>query len=77
MPFQIYITRDSGLVILRTSWLAGSEYIWSEHARLTNTARPHQGINQEQPVHRSPELTGDVVALPILNGLHHDDRRAA
>ena len=42
-----------------------------------NTARPHQSVNQAQPVHRSPELTGDVVALPVLNGLHHDYHRAA
>jgi putative transposase len=49
----------------------------SECVGFHSTARPHQGVNQEQPVHRSPELTGDVVALPVLNGLHHDYRRAA
>ena len=49
----------------------------SEFVGFYNTARPHQGVNQEQPVRRSPEITGDVVALPILNGLHHDYRRAA
>jgi putative transposase len=49
----------------------------SEFIGFYNTARPHQGVNQEQPVHRSPELTGDVVALPVLNGLHLDYRRAA
>jgi len=45
MPFQIYITRDSSLplrqreiLILRTGWLAGSEYVWSEHAHFARTA---------------------------------------
>ena len=49
----------------------------TEFVRFYNTARPHQGVNQEQTVHRSPELTGNVVALPVLNGLRHDYRRAA
>jgi transposase InsO family protein len=49
----------------------------TECVRFYNTARPHQGVDQEQPVRRSPERTGNVVALSVLNGLHHDYRRAA
>jgi alkylhydroperoxidase family enzyme len=40
-PFQTYITRESSLsprhreiLILRTGWLHGSEYVWSEHAAI-------------------------------------------
>jgi 4-carboxymuconolactone decarboxylase len=44
-PFQTYITRESSLslrhreiLILRTAWLHGSEYLWSEHAAIARTA---------------------------------------
>ena len=44
-PFQRYITRESSLsprhreiLILRTGWLHGSEYLWSEHAATAKTA---------------------------------------
>jgi len=41
-----------------------------------NQARPHQGIDQRIPAtpvpyHNSPS-DGPIVAVPILNGLHHD-----
>ncbi len=46
-----------------------------------NQARPHQGIGQKIPERLnsvSRELgTGGIFALPVLNGLHHDYRRAA
>lgn len=47
-----------------------------------NHLRPHQGIKQQVPESLRPPVPlepsgGQVIALPILGGLHHDYRRIA
>ncbi len=50
-----------------------------EYVRYFNESRPHQGIGQLVPAgsSNSASCDGKVVAMPVLNGLHHDYRRAA
>jgi putative transposase len=47
--------------------------------RYFNRARPHQGIGQLVPIGFATSASGDgeIVAASVLNGLHHDCRRAA
>jgi putative transposase len=49
------------------------------YLRYFNEARPHQGIGQLVPIGSATSAagSGEVVAIPVLNGLHHDYRRAA
>ena len=47
-----------------------------------NQARPHQGIQQQIPdscgsSRSAAHEATQVVAIPILAGLHHDDRKVA
>jgi putative transposase len=49
-----------------------------EYVKYFNCARPHQGIGQDIPEQgQSKKNTGKTIAFPVLNGLHHDYRRAA
>ena len=50
-----------------------------EYARHFNATRTHQGIGQLIPAGFSTAAvgSGSVIARPVLNGLHHDYRRAA
>ena len=55
--------------------------ILQEYVSYFNQARPHPGITQRMPAPRvSPPgepKAGRLMAFPVLNGLHHDYRRAA
>ena len=49
-----------------------------------NHSRPHQGIGQhipygpDRPMPNTDQSRGDkIICLPVLNGLHHEYRRAA
>jgi transposase InsO family protein len=56
--------------------------VLSEYVAYFNRSRPHQGINQHVPEHVDAPRSvhpdsGNVIAFPVLGGLHHDYRRAA
>ncbi len=42
-----------------------------------NRSRPHQGIGQGIPCGPPVQGTGEIISVPVLNGLHHEYRRAA
>ncbi len=52
-----------------------------EYVEFFNTARPHQGIDQQIPerlgIREEEQREGKIISFPILNGLHHDYRRVA
>lgn len=52
-----------------------------EYVEYFNHARPHQGIGSQIPEPRSSDIrdaqVGQILAMPLLGGLHHDYRRVA
>ncbi len=52
-----------------------------EYVEFFNTARPHQGSDQQTPerlgTRDEAKREGKIISFPILNGLHHDYRRVA
>jgi len=53
--------------------------ILREYAAYHNSARCHQALDGDAPEMRARETTpvADVIAVPVLGGLHHEYRRAA
>jgi hypothetical protein len=49
----------------------------AEYVPYYNLARPHQGLGQKTAVPAERPTEGEVVALSVLSGLHHEYRRAA
>ena len=56
-------------------------HVLAEWVAHFNGGRPHQGIGQRIPNQRRQpghgDSDGNIVAVPVLGGLHHDYRRAA
>jgi putative transposase len=61
--------------------LPGERHLYrvvKEYVAYFNDARPHQGIGQRIPGEPEPSAgQGEIIAFPVLGGLHHDYRRAA
>jgi transposase InsO family protein len=55
--------------------------VLDEYVQYFGKARPHQGLGQRIPENLDQSFpamrAADVVAIPVLGGLHHDYRRAA
>ena len=55
--------------------------VLEEHVTHFNSGRPHQGIDQRVPAalvaSTAPPQTGQIVAHPVLGGLHHEYRWVA
>jgi putative transposase len=49
----------------------------AEYVRYHNAARPHQGLGQQTPIPAERPAEENIVALPVLGGLHHEYQRAA
>ena len=46
------------------------------HADYYNGVRTHLSLDKDAPNHRAPCLTGTIVSVPMLGGLHHHYVRA-
>jgi transposase InsO family protein len=45
--------------------------ILSAYAAYYNQARTHLALQKDAPLHRAVQRSGDIVAIPIVAGLHH------
>jgi putative transposase len=74
--------RQECLDHLRPLGEAHLRWALGEYVAYFNQARPHQGLGQRVPAAgvssgSARHGTGDIVAIPVLGGLHHAYRRAA
>jgi transposase InsO family protein len=53
------------------------ERVLREYVKFFNDARPHQGLGQRIPGSPAQTFGANVIAFPVLGGLHRDYRRAA
>ena len=84
---NLIISEEASLILqTRAGWIYLPPQSSSEHldtyVHYFNLARPHQGIGQRIPDSKTDDnherhAVGRVTAVPVLNGLHHDYRRAA
>ncbi|MEM7311172.1 MAG: integrase core domain-containing protein [Planctomycetota bacterium] len=49
----------------------------TEYVAYYNAARPHQSLDGNSPEPRGVEAVGEIVAAPVLGGLHHRYSRVA
>jgi transposase InsO family protein len=45
--------------------------ILSSYAAYYNEVRPHLALGKDAPLRRAVQRSGDIVAIPVLSGLHH------
>jgi hypothetical protein len=45
--------------------------VLSAYAAYYNRTRPHRSLQKDAPLRRTIQQIGDVAAIPILGGLHH------
>jgi transposase InsO family protein len=45
--------------------------VLSFYAEYYNEVRTHSGLGKDAPLSREVQRSGDLVAIPILSGLHH------
>ena len=53
------------------------EKILNSYIPYYNAWRPHQGLEQQTPHGYTPQTEGEVIAFPVLSGLHHHYTRKA
>src|ERR1700682_3237468 len=45
--------------------------VLASYAAYYNQARTHLALQKDSPLHRAAQRSGEIVAIPVLAGLHH------